>query len=93
MSIDATDSLVLSTSVAGCADLKRVVLVRRTIGAVGVGAPALAVKVANASILVFHISIQNALHPVSFSKGCSHCRRSSASYLERDIGTTGQPGW
>jgi hypothetical protein len=51
LSVDATDSFVLSTSVAGGAGLKRVVRVSRTIGAVGVSAPALAVEVANLGIL------------------------------------------
>lgn len=92
-SSDAAGSLVLSTSVAGGAGLKRVVRVSHTIGAVGVSAPALAVEVAKLRILVSHISIQNVFHPVSFLKYCSHCRRSSASYLGRDTGTTGQPGW
>jgi hypothetical protein len=51
LSGDGTDSDVLSTSVAGGADLKRVARVSRTIGAVGVSAPALAVEVANRRIL------------------------------------------
>jgi hypothetical protein len=51
LSVPATDSSVFSTSVAGGADLKRVLWVGRTIGAVGVGAPALAVEVANLGIL------------------------------------------
>ena len=51
LSIPAADSLVLSTGIAGGAGLKRVVRVGSTIGAVGVSAPALAVEVANLSIL------------------------------------------
>jgi hypothetical protein len=51
LSVPATDSSVFTTSVAGGADLKRVVRVGRTIGAVGAGAPALAVEVANLGIL------------------------------------------
>ena len=93
LSIPATDSLVLSTSVAGGAGLKRVVRVSRTIGTVGISAPALAVEVANLSILLSHISIQYVFHPVSFLKGCSPSKRSSASHLGRGTGTTGQPGW
>ena len=93
LSVDATNSLVLSTSVAGSACLKRVVWVSRTISAVGVSAPTLAVKVANTGILASHISIQHIFHPISFLKGGSPSKRSSASHLERGTGTTGQPGW
>lgn len=67
LSIPATDSLVLSTSVASGAGLKRVVRVGRTIGTVSVGAPALAVEVANLSILEdekIQISIQHSSNPV-----------------------------
>ena len=95
MSIPATDSLVLSTSVAGGAGLKRVVRVGRTVGTVSVGAPALAVEVANLSILdeKIQISIQHSIHPVVFLENYSPSRRSSASHLGRGTGTTGQPGW
>ena len=51
LSVPATDSAVLSTSSAGGADFKRVVGVGGTIGAVGVGAPALAVEVTNLGVL------------------------------------------
>lgn len=67
LSIPATDSLVLSTSVASGAGLKRVVRVGRTIGTVSVGAPALAVEVANLSILEdekIQISIQHSFNPI-----------------------------
>ena len=95
LSIPATDSLVLSTSVAGGAGLKRVVRVGRTVGTVSVGAPALAVEVANLSILDerIQISIQHSIHPVVFLENYSPSRRSSASHLGRGTGTTGQPGW
>ena len=52
LSVNGTDSVIFSTSVAGGTDLKRVVRVSRTISAVGVSAPALAVEVANREILV-----------------------------------------
>ena len=83
LSIPATDSLVLSTSVAGGAGLKRVVRVGRTVGTVSVGAPALAVEVANLSILDerIQISIQHSIHPVVFLENYSPSRRSSASHL------------
>jgi hypothetical protein len=95
LSIPATDSLVLSTSVAGGAGLKRVVRVGRTVGTVSVGAPALAVEVANLSILdeKIQISIQHSIHPVVFLENYSPSKRSSASHLGRGTGTTGQPGW
>ena len=95
LSIPATDSLVLSTSVAGGAGLKRVVRVGRTVGTVSVGAPALAVEVANLSILdeKIQISIQHSIHPVVFLENYSPSRRSSASHLGRGTGTFGQPGW
>ena len=95
LSIPAADSLVLSTSIAGGAGLKRVVRVGRTVGTVSVGAPALAVEVANLSILdeKIQISIQHSIHPVVFLENYSPSRRSSASHLGRGTGTTGQPGW
>jgi hypothetical protein len=95
LSIPATDSLVLSTSVAGGAGLKRVVRVGRTVRTVSVGAPALAVEVANLSILdeKIQISIQHSIHPVVFLENYSPSKRSSASHLGRGTGTTGQPGW
>jgi len=49
-SVKCTNSSVLSTSVAGGSGLKRVTILR-TIGAVGVSAPALTVEVANLGIL------------------------------------------
>ena len=95
LSVPATDSLVLSTSVAGGAGLKRVVRVGRTVGTVSVGAPALAVEVANLSILdeKIQISIQHSIHPFVFLENYSPSRRSSASRLGRGTGTTGQPEW
>jgi hypothetical protein len=90
-----TNSDVLSTSVAGGADLKRVTRVSHTIGAVGVSAPALAVEVANRGVLaarISQISFQHVFHPVSFLRGCSPNTGSSASHLRRGTGRTGQPG-
>lgn len=51
LGIPAADSAVLSVGGAGGADLERVVGKGLAIGAVGVGAPALAVEVANRRIL------------------------------------------
>lgn len=82
LSIPSTDSAVLATGVACGANHERVARVGGTISAVGSGAPALAVKVADGRILeetIGRIRIQYVFCHVLTIRSDLRSKRSSAS--------------